>query len=219
MGELALPNEKGDPMPKLEHIPKSQLLRRGFLKGCGACAILAACTPKEDNDGFGVPAGGTSSPAAQPSSEPSDTPNDETGSPPQDDTADTDNTDTNDDPDDTNTPPEGAYEVYLGNYPALFQIGGVEFFSNNGVMIAITRTGSGDEDFSVVSSICTHQGCTVGSDSAADQPNMGDNWFHCPCHDAKFDALGNVLSGPAPEALQSYSFVVMDNTLYVTDVY
>ncbi|MEC8379655.1 MAG: Rieske 2Fe-2S domain-containing protein [Myxococcota bacterium] len=205
-------------MPTFEHIPKSQLLRRGFLKGCGACAILAACAPKDDSEGFGV-AGGNAAPNAQPSTEPTDDPTgDDTGSPPVD-TADTSDTDTSDSSDDTNTPPEDAYEVYLGNYPSLFEPGGVEFFSNNGVMIAITRTGAGDSDFSIVSSICTHQGCTVNSDSSANTPTAGDNWFICPCHDARFDALGNVLSGPAPEALQSYSFVVMNNTIYVTDVY
>ena len=206
-------------MPTLEHIPKSQLLRRGFLKGCGACLFLSACAPKESDDAFGVPAGGTPSSTNQPSDDPiigdndTSTDNPDTGSPTD---TDTDNTDT---AEDTAPPPEGAYEVYLGNYPALFQVGGVEFFSNNGVMIAITRVGTGEADFAVVSSICTHQGCTVGSDSAAVQPNLGDNWFHCPCHDARFDALGNVLSGPAPEALRNYSFVVMNNTLYVTDVY
>lgn len=47
--------------------------------------------------------------------------------------------------------------------------------------------------FHVISAVCTHLGCTV--------KKVG-NGFDCPCHGSKFDAKGNVLSGPAPRALE-----------------
>ncbi|HEY5185352.1 MAG TPA: Rieske 2Fe-2S domain-containing protein [Actinomycetes bacterium] len=55
--------------------------------------------------------------------------------------------------------------------------------------------------FRAYSAVCTHQGCTVSPDS---------NGFACPCHGAMYDSSGNVISGPAPQPLQSISVVVVD---------
>jgi Rieske Fe-S protein len=52
-----------------------------------------------------------------------------------------------------------------------------------------------EKGFGAFSSRCTHLGCTVR------RTNEG---FTCPCHGAKYDALGKVLSGPAPRALPWY---------------
>ena len=47
------------------------------------------------------------------------------------------------------------------------------------------------------SAICTHNGCTVAPEGAE---------LHCPCHGSVFDAAtGEVLDGPAPEALPSFT--------------
>ncbi len=47
------------------------------------------------------------------------------------------------------------------------------------------------------SAICTHNGCTVAPEGAE---------LHCPCHQSIFDAAtGEVLDGPAPEPLPSFS--------------
>ena len=77
-------------------------------------------------------------------------------------------------------------------YAALNTIGGS--FIVQGIIVA--NTGSGN--YVALSSICTHQGCTVGYSSAA-------NNFPCPCHGSIFSPSGSVINGPAATSLQSYS--------------
>ncbi len=55
-----------------------------------------------------------------------------------------------------------------------------------------------DSKVRVLSNVCTHLSCRV-------------NWvnetqtFNCPCHDAKFDINGNVISGPPPRPMVQWS--------------
>jgi menaquinol-cytochrome c reductase iron-sulfur subunit len=55
-----------------------------------------------------------------------------------------------------------------------------------------------DTNFLVLSSKCTHLGCTVNW-----KPDR--NEFVCPCHDAQFSIDGKVLGGPPPRPLDSYT--------------
>lgn len=50
-------------------------------------------------------------------------------------------------------------------------------------------------DYLVLDATCTHLGCTV-------QWAETEGHFQCPCHDARFSAVGAVVSGPPPEALR-----------------
>jgi len=52
------------------------------------------------------------------------------------------------------------------------------------------------EGLQVVSSICTHLGCTV---------QRTTDGFECPCHGSCFADSGDVISGPAPRPLSWYS--------------
>jgi cytochrome b6-f complex iron-sulfur subunit len=54
-----------------------------------------------------------------------------------------------------------------------------------------------DGGFLALSRECTHLGCTVPWDSERMQ-------FVCPCHASMFDITGEVLSPPAPRALDFY---------------
>jgi thiosulfate dehydrogenase [quinone] large subunit len=56
-------------------------------------------------------------------------------------------------------------------------------------------------DFTAYSAICPHQGCTVEFVSPADG-------FACPCHQSRFDAQGQRISGPAPKGLTSIPVTV-----------
>ena len=77
------------------------------------------------------------------------------------------------------------------------------FVRQNGVIVARTSSGT----FVAVSSTCTHQGGTLGFSSS--------NTFVCPLHGATFDTSGNVISGPAPTALQKYNTTLTGTSLRV----
>ena len=51
-----------------------------------------------------------------------------------------------------------------------------------------------EDDFHVVSAVCTHLGCTV-------QWKQEKGEFACPCHGSRFREDGSVLGGPAPRPL------------------
>jgi Rieske Fe-S protein len=55
---------------------------------------------------------------------------------------------------------------------------------------------------------CPHLGCIVQWESAS-------RGFHCPCHNARFDDLGNPISGPVNSGLRRVEFVVEDGVLKI----
>jgi cytochrome b6-f complex iron-sulfur subunit len=58
-----------------------------------------------------------------------------------------------------------------------------------------------DGGFLALSSKCTHLGCTVPW-------NEKDKVFPCPCHASTFDMRGEVLSPPAPRALDLFPVAI-----------
>jgi len=58
-----------------------------------------------------------------------------------------------------------------------------------------------DGGFLALSSKCTHLGCTVPWDEK-------NKVFPCPCHASTFDLRGDVLSAPAPRALDLFPVVI-----------
>ncbi|MCI0584008.1 MAG: Rieske (2Fe-2S) protein [Chloroflexi bacterium] len=59
------------------------------------------------------------------------------------------------------------------------------------------------------SAICTHLGCIVAWDGAA-------NTIVCPCHDGRFNpATGAVVSGPPPAPLAPLTTVVEGDEIYI----
>jgi isorenieratene synthase len=83
----------------------------------------------------------------------------------------------------------------------------VPFWVTENTLIAdpeLDYYGAGDTMYAVkpeaetaISLTCTHQGCTVGR-----QP---DGSFLCPCHGARYDATGKVISGPAQRDLPTFT--------------
>ena len=65
-----------------------------------------------------------------------------------------------------------------------------------------------DGGFLALSRTCTHLGCTV--------PWVAkENKFICPCHSSQFDIKGEVISPPAPRALDIYKITIENNVLKV----
>lgn len=60
--------------------------------------------------------------------------------------------------------------------------------------VLVVRTGN--NQFQALSSVCTHQACTVSS--------FNGSQLTCPCHGSQFATSGAVTRGPATSALRSY---------------
>ena len=65
-----------------------------------------------------------------------------------------------------------------------------------------------DGGFLALSSKCTHLGCSVPWVEK-------EKKFVCPCHASAFDIAGNVISPPAPRALDTYQVIIENNVVKV----
>ena len=65
-----------------------------------------------------------------------------------------------------------------------------------------------DGGFLALSGKCTHLGCSVPWDKDKKK-------FICPCHSSEFDMSGNVLSSPAPRALDLFEITIVNKTIQV----
>ena len=63
-------------------------------------------------------------------------------------------------------------------------------------------------DYIALSNICTHLGCRVRW--ITDQ-----GLYFCPCHNASFNKIGLVETGPPPEPLDRYETKVEDGQLFI----
>ena len=73
--------------------------------------------------------------------------------------------------------------------------------------LAYIRRKENDEVIAI-SAGCTHLGCIVTWDE-------NQQIFKCPCHDGRFDAEGNVLSGPPPAPLNRHPVKTEGATVYL----
>jgi Rieske Fe-S protein len=89
---------------------------------------------------------------------------------------------------------EGLPSVLLLGKIADFKMNTVTWLRDFELFVRRNETG-----FEVLSSRCTHLGCTV---------RRSDEGFSCPCHGARYSADGTVLGGPAREPLPRYRVFV-----------
>jgi cytochrome b6-f complex iron-sulfur subunit len=87
-------------------------------------------------------------------------------------------------------------------YSGLLVAGG--FVVEGDIIIANT----GNDTFIALSSVCTHQGCTISYDS-------GNNNFPCPCHGSVYNTSGAVAVGPATTAVKKYNVTRNGNVLTI----
>jgi menaquinol-cytochrome c reductase iron-sulfur subunit len=80
--------------------------------------------------------------------------------------------------------------------------------------------------FTILSNRCVHLGCPTepnGQPKYAQKKSYKDvtqipvmpSGFGCPCHDSQYDNEGNRTSGPAPRALDRFSYSIIDGHLYI----
>ena len=65
-----------------------------------------------------------------------------------------------------------------------------------------------ETELKVLSNRCTHLSCRVTWKEA-------DLAYECPCHDARFDIEGEVLSGPPPRPLDTFEHKVEEGVLFI----
>lgn len=86
---------------------------------------------------------------------------------------------------------------------ALNSVGG-SLISNGVLVMRLSST-----TFVALSSSCTHQGCTVGYNTASQT-------VVCPCHGGSYNATtGAVIGGPPPSALVKYTSTLSGHILTV----
>lgn len=86
-----------------------------------------------------------------------------------------------------------------------FELGSVKAFRKGHFYLARLEDGG----FMALSRKCPHLGCSVPWD-------LKENRFICPCHSSEFDITGDVISPPAPRALDMYT-VKIENKIVKVD--
>jgi len=107
----------------------------------------------------------------------------------------------------------GKPEARRENTDAIVAAGEVDSFAPNSVTAFVRGrfylARLADGGFLALARKCTHLGCTVPWVAT-------ENKFACPCHASAFDITGDVISPPAPRALDIYA-VVIENDIVKVD--
>ena len=102
--------------------------------------------------------------------------------------------------------------VKEGDFGGFIEAGTVESFEPGSVTAFIRGqfylSRLKDGGFLAISRKCTHLGCTLPWNSEKKQ-------FICPCHASAFDITGDVISAPAPRALDLYEAYIENGIVKV----
>lgn len=104
---------------------------------------------------------------------------------------------------------DGIIELPLAEHPSLRKRGGSLIIQPEQSEDPLYVLALDNGEFSVVSPICTHKGCTV---------DVAGELLVCPCHGSVYDRQGNVLEGPAPLPLARYAARVTDQGTLLIDI-
>ncbi|MBC3190783.1 Rieske (2Fe-2S) protein [Pseudonocardia sp. C8] len=96
--------------------------------------------------------------------------------------------------------PQGAPGTVLGPASEV-PVGGGKIYSE--AQIVVTQPAAGQ--FTGLSTICTHAGCTVNA--------VADGAIVCPCHQSRFGLDGAVVQGPATQPLPQRPVTVADGSI------
>jgi len=110
-------------------------------------------------------------------------------------------------PDDNNgiTATATAVTVDLDVATTLSAAGGWALVTASKVLIV----NMGNDTYNALTSVCTHSQCDRNW-------TFSNNLFTCTCHGSRFDRQGAVVTGPATQALRTYSTSINNSVLTVT---
>jgi len=99
----------------------------------------------------------------------------------------------------------GVTTVTIDSGSPLNTVGGMAFVQASGAAFLVARTAQ--DACTALTSICTHQTCTITNGSAG--------VYTCPCHGSQFDPSGRVVRGPAGSPLRLYPSALVNNVLTI----
>lgn len=99
----------------------------------------------------------------------------------------------------------GMVSVNIDAASPLSTVGGVALVNSSVGGFLVARTGQ--ETFSALTAICTHEGCTVSGFESGN--------FVCPCHGSQYSQTGAVVRGPANSALRRFTTQFANNVLVI----
>jgi cytochrome b6-f complex iron-sulfur subunit len=105
----------------------------------------------------------------------------------------------------TGTAASGVVTLAVGAGSPLADVGSAALVQSSSGTFLVSHTGA--EAFSALTSICTHETCTI---TGFDTPD-----FVCPCHGSRFGTSGAVLSGPATRPLRAFQTRFADGLLTI----
>jgi Rieske Fe-S protein len=106
----------------------------------------------------------------------------------------------------TATSAGGSVRIENVSASSLANVGSAALVQAGSSSFLVSRTGQ--DSFSALTAICTHEQCTV--------TGFSSGTFTCPCHGSQYSTSGAVTRGPATRSLQTFSTAFTNNVLTIT---
>ena len=100
----------------------------------------------------------------------------------------------------------GAITLTIDGASPLASVGSAALVQGGAGSFLVTRTGQ--ESFSALTAICTHEQCDI--------TGFSSGTFVCPCHGSQYNTSGRVQAGPATQALRQFNTQFTNNVLTIT---
>lgn len=100
----------------------------------------------------------------------------------------------------------GVITLTIDSSSPLAAVGSAAIVQYNGGALLVAHTAQ--DTFTALTTICTHQGCTINS--------FAGQVYQCPCHGSQFNTSGQVVRGPAGSPLRLFATQFASGQLTIT---